>query len=105
MEIAGWVALVLWVLGFVLSTIPAKLSWGVWIDFSEPRTQMTLQVLAACIIFLLLTRWVDHPTFTAVAQLVLSWARLSLNRSAGVVRHPLNPIGTSGSDIIRRFTV
>ena len=101
MEIAGWVALVLWVLGFVLSTIPAKLSWGVWIDFSEPRTQMTLQVLAAGIIFLLLTLcWVDHPTFTAVAQLVLSGLALFLNRSAGVVRHPLNPIGTSGSDII-----
>ncbi len=100
MEITGWVALVLWVLGFVLSTIPAKLSWGVWIDFSEPRTQMTLQVLAAGIIFLLLTRWVDHPAFTAVAQLVLSGLALFLNRNAGVVRHPLNPIGTSGSDII-----
>ena len=100
MQITGWVALVLWVLGFVLSTVPAKLSWGVWIDFSEPRTQMTLQVLAIGIIFLLLTRWVDHPRFTAVAQLALSALALFLNRNAGVVRHPLNPIGGSGSDSI-----
>lgn len=100
MEITGWVALLLWVLGFLLSTIPAKLSWGVWIDFSEPRTQMTLQVLAIGIIFLLLTRWVDHPRFTAVAQLVISVLALFLNRNAGIVRHPLNPIGSSGSDTI-----
>ena len=100
MEITGRVALVLWVLGFVLSMIPAKLSWGVWIDFNEPRTQMTLQVLAIGIIFFLLTRWVNHPRFTAVAQLVLSALAIFLNRNAGIVRHPLNPIGGSGSDSI-----
>ncbi len=100
MQVTGWVALILWVLGFLLSTVPAKLSWGVWIDFNEPRTQMTLQVLAIGIIFLLLTRWVDNPRFTAIAQLVLSGLAIFLNRNAGVIRHPLNPIGTSGTDNI-----
>jgi hypothetical protein len=100
MEITGWVALGLWVAGFMLSTIPAKLSWGVWIDFNEPRTQMTLRVLAVGIIFLAITHWVDHPRFTAVAQIIFSALALYLNRSAGVIRHPLNPIGTAGSDVI-----
>ena len=100
MEISGWVALVLWSVGLLLSIVPAILSWGVWIDFNEPRTQMTLQVLAIGIIFLVLTRWVDHPRFTAIAQLVLSALALFLNRNAGVIRHPLNPIGTSGNDSI-----
>ncbi len=100
MEIAGWMALGLWVTGLLLSTIPAKLSWGVWIDFNEPRTQMTLRVLAVGIAFLVLTRWVDHPRFTAIAQIVFSSLAIFLNRSAGVIRHPLNPIGTSGSDAI-----
>ena len=100
MEITGWVALGLWVAGFLLSTIPAKLSWGVWVDFNEPRTQMTLRVLAVGIIFLALTRWVDHPRFTAIAQIALSALVLFLNRSAGVIRHPLNPIGSAGSATI-----
>lgn len=98
MEITGWVALALWLVGFLLSMIPAKLSWGVWVDFSEPRTQMTLRVLAVGIIFLVLTRWVDHPRFTAGAQIIFSALALFLNRSAGVIRHPLNPIGSAGSD-------
>ena len=100
MEISSWVALALWVAGFLLSTIPAKLSWGVWVDFNEPRTQMTLRVLAVGIAFLVLTRWVDHARFTAIAQIILSVLVLFLNRSAGVIRHPLNPIGSSGSDVI-----
>jgi hypothetical protein len=100
LEITGWMALGLWLAGFLLSTIPAKLSWGVWVDFHEPRTQMTLRVLAVGIIFVALTRWVDHPRFTAGAQLIFSALALYLNRSAGVIRHPLNPIGAAGSDVI-----
>ncbi|HEY52883.1 MAG TPA: hypothetical protein G4N94_05445 [Caldilineae bacterium] len=100
MEITGWMALGLWLAGFLLSMIPAKLSWGVWVDFHEPRTQMTLRVLAVGIIFLALTRWVDHPRFTAGAQIIFSALVLFLNRNAGVIRHPLNPIGSSGSNAI-----
>ena len=95
MQTTGWVALGLWVVGFLLSTIPAKMSWGVWVDFNEPRTQMTLRVLAVGLVFIVLTKWVDHPRFTAIAQIVLSALILFLNRSIGVIRHPLNPIGQS----------
>lgn len=96
MQTTGWMALGLWLAGFLLSTIPAKMSWGVWVDFGEPRTQMTLRVLAVGLVFIVLTKWVDHPRFTAVAQIALSGLILFLNRSTGVIRHPLNPIGQSG---------
>lgn len=96
MQATGGMAVALWLLGFLLSTIPARLSWGVFIDFAEPRTQMTLRVLAVAALFLLLTRWIDHAPFTAAAQLILSAVVLFLNRSTAVVRHPLNPIGQAG---------
>ena len=45
-ESVGWVALGLWLAGFLLSMIPAQMEWGVLVDFAEPRTQLTLRVLA-----------------------------------------------------------
>ncbi len=95
MEITGWSALGFWLAGFVLSMFAARLAWGVWIDFGEPRTQMTLRVLAVGVLFIVLTVWVDHRWFTAIAQLILSALILYLNRSTSVIRHPFNPIGQS----------
>lgn len=100
MEAFGWMALLLWLAGFLLSMIPAKLSWGVLVDFQEPRTQMTLRVLFAGILIVLVTLWVAQPRFSAVAQIVLSAAILFLTRSTAVVRHPLNPIGQADSPAI-----
>jgi len=102
MEVTGWMALGLWLFGFLLSTIPARLSWGVWVDFGEPRTQMTLRILAVGAIFLLLTRWVESPSFTAMAQLIFSAAALYLNRSTALIRHPGNAIATATSASIPR---
>lgn len=99
-EVSGWVALGLWLAGFLLSTFPAKFSWGVWIDFNEPRTQMTLRLLAVGLGFLLLSRWIDHRRFTAAAQIALSATVLFLNRSTAIVRHPLNPIGQADNPAI-----
>ena len=100
MEITGRVAVALWGLGFLLSMIPARLSWGVWIDLGEPRTQMMLRILAVSIVALLLAAWVASPRFTALTQIVLSLAVLYLNRSTGIIRHPNNPIGESPSSMI-----
>ncbi len=93
MEAVGWVAITLWLAGFLLSMIPARLEWGVLVDFAEPRTQMTLRVLGVAIVFVLLTRWVGSRLFTAVAQILLSVVVVVTNRSTALVRHPLNPIG------------
>ncbi|NOZ49085.1 MAG: hypothetical protein GXP37_03430 [Chloroflexi bacterium] len=100
MRVTGWMALGLWAAGFLLSTIPAKLSWGVWVDFHEPRTQMTLRVLAAGILFLLVTLWVNASRFTAIFQIVLSAVLLTLIRQTAVVRHPVNPIAQADTAAI-----
>lgn len=97
---SGQVALGLWFFGFLLSVVPARLSWGVWVDWNEPRTQLTLLVLVAGLIILLLERWVDSRRFEALAQIVFSAVVLVLNRNTAVIRHPFDPIGSATSSTI-----
>lgn len=96
----GQAALGLWLFGFLLSMVPARLSWGVWVDWNEPRTQLTLLVLALGAIILLLGRWVDSRRFDALAQILSSALTLVLNRNTGVIRHPFDPIGGADSSAI-----
>ncbi len=94
------VAFVLWGLGFLISMIPAKIAWGVLVDFGEPRTQMTLRVIAVGAVFLVLSWWIDQPKFTAIALLIFAFILLFLVRSTSLIRHPANPIGESPDRIL-----
>jgi hypothetical protein len=89
----GGAALGLWLVGFLLSLPPARLTWGVWVDWAEPRTQLTLRVLGVGLALMALTFWAGSPRLTAVAQLIFALTVLGLNRQTALVRHPLNPIG------------
>ncbi len=100
MVTVGLIAFLLWALGFVLSMIPARLAWGVFVDFHEPRTQMTLRVLAVGVIFLIIIWWVNQPRFTAVAIIAFAFLLLFLVRSTSLIRHPANPVGESPSPLL-----
>ncbi len=99
-QVTGQVGLGLWLLGFLLSVVPARLSWGVWVDWNEPRTQLTLLVLAVGAVILALVRWVDSRRFAALAQIIFSVVVLVLNRNTAVIRHPFNPIGSANTTTI-----
>jgi len=100
MTIMGVVAFSLWVLGFLISMIPAKIAWGVLVDFGEPRTQMTLRVIAVGVVFLVLVWWINQPKFTAIALIIFAFILLFLVRSTSLIRHPANPIGESPDRIL-----
>ncbi len=89
----GRTALGLWLLGFLLSFPPARLTWGVWVDWAEPRTRLTLQVLGVGLALMALTSWVRSPRLTAATHLLFALTVVALNRQVALVRHPLNPIG------------
>lgn len=94
------VAFALWILGFLISMIPAKLAWGVLVDFSEPRTQMTLRVIAVGVVFFVVVWWINQPKFTAIALIVFAFILLFLVRSTSLMRHPANPISSSPDRIL-----
>ncbi|HHB90555.1 MAG TPA: hypothetical protein ENK60_04535 [Anaerolineae bacterium] len=97
------IAFIWWAAGFVISMVPARIAWGVFVDLNEPRTQMTLRVLAVGAIFLAVAWWVNQPKFTAIAILLFAFILLFLVRTTGLIRHPANPVGESSSQVLPLF--
>ncbi len=91
---AGWA---FWVFHFIVSMPATRLTWGPWIAWGEPRVTMTLQVAAAGLVVMLVSWLLQNIYFTTVANLLFGGAFLLLALRTGVLRHPLDPIGTSPS--------
>lgn len=99
-QVAGLIA---FVTHFALSVIPTHETWGMWIAFDEPRTQMSLQIIGVGIIVVLVRRLVNDDRLSGLANALLGIAVLLLNVRTGVLRHPLNAIGDSTSTAIQGF--
>jgi heme exporter protein C len=96
--LSGWS---FWAAHFIVSMPATRLTWGPWIAWGEPRVTMTLQVLLAGFVVVLITRLVKDLRFTAGAAALLAAAVALLVGQTGVLRHPLDPIGTSPSAVLR----
>jgi hypothetical protein len=87
----------LWIAYALSSMVTTRLAWGEWIAWDEPRVRASVHVLWFSVACLLLVRWMNHPTFTAVANIVAAGAVWFLIKGAGLLRHPFDPIGGSNS--------
>lgn len=96
--VSGWG---FWVAHFIVSMPATRLTWGPWVAWGEPRVTMTLQLMAAGLVVIAITRLVGDARFTALATLLLAVAVLVMAGYTGVIRHPLDPIGTSPSALLR----
>ena len=92
--LSGWI---FWIAHFIVSMPATRLTWGPWIAWGEPRVTMTLQLAAAGLVVILVTRLVNDDRFTSVAAALLAVAVGWLAFATGVIRHPLDPIGSSPS--------
>jgi hypothetical protein len=90
-----------WAAHFIVSMPATRLTWGPWIAWGEPRVTMTLQVLVAGLVVIVITRLLKDARFTAAATLLLAMAIALLIGRTGVLRHPLDPIGSSPSTLFR----
>jgi hypothetical protein len=102
-EAAGLAALGLWVLYVLSSMIVTDLTWGQLIAWNEPRVRATALILGAVIVVTLVTRMVNNLDFTAAANLLMGAVPWVVVHRAGVIRHPVNPIGGSGSAAIQDY--
>ena len=82
---------------FIVSMPATRLTWGPWIAWGEPRVTMTLQLAAAGLVVLLVSRMVGDARFTSASAAALAVAVALMAGRTGVIRHPLDPIGTSPS--------
>ena len=92
--VSGWA---FWVAHFLVSMPATRLTWGPWIAWGEPRVTMTLQLAAAGLVVLLVAWMVKDSRFTAFAAALLDVAVIWMAANTGVLRHPLDPIGSSPS--------
>ena len=90
-------AVILWIVYALTSMISTRLSWGEWIAWEEPRVRASFHVLWFSIACLLLVLWMGNRTFAAFANLLVTVVAWTLIRGASIIRHPFDPIGTSGS--------
>ena len=94
-------ALLFWLLYYGTSMIATYLSWGVWIEWNEPRVQIAIRVIAAAIIFLVLSIWINKRKFTEITNIVMAVIVIYATKSAMNIRHPISPIGDSESIFYR----
>ena len=91
-----------WATHFIASIPATRLTWGPWIAWGEPRVTMTLQVLVAGLVVI-----VDHracsrtPVSPPHRRCSWRWPIALLVGRTGVLRHPLDPIGSSPSTLFR----
>jgi len=96
--ISGWA---FWAAHFLVSMPATRLTWGPWVAWGEPRVTMTLQVLAAGLTVIVVSWMLKDLRFAAAANLLFAIAFVVLATLTGVLRHPLDPIGSSPSTLLR----
>ncbi len=98
LQITAWMT---WVLGFVVSFYPSYVTWGAPVVWAEPRTRMVVNVALIAGVLFLAVRWLDDRRWMAVASLLIALAIPVLLWRTGVIRHPLDPVGTSPSATLK----
>ncbi len=94
-------AVILWVLYALSSAWVTHEAWGQWVAWDEPRTRASVRILVLALAFFAISLWVRKRWFTAVANVVLGTITWILVKTAHLLRHPENPIGTSDHDSYR----
>ena len=89
-------SLVLWIPYLISSTAATLQTWGA-IAWFEPRWLVTLQVSVVAPLAYGVSLVVKKPIVTAVLNVIVAVTIFVLTRSAGLVLHPIDPIGTSGN--------
>ena len=89
-------SLVLWVPYLISSTVATLQTWGA-IAWFEPRWLVTLQVSVVAPLAYGVSLVVKKPIVTAALNAMVAGAVFLLTRSAGLVLHPIDPIGASGN--------
>ena len=92
-----------WVIYLLSSMWVTYAAWGVAIAWGEPRVAATLRVTLAVAVILAVTEIVKSPLLTAAGNALLGVAAIVIIQSAGVIRHPIDPIGASTSAGIQGF--
>jgi hypothetical protein len=99
-------AILVWLVYLISSGIVTYLTWGVVLAWGEPRVQLSLQITFASLLLYVLG-WLLRrlPWLAALGDVILALLVACLLATTGVILHPVNPVGESGSLAIQGFFV
>jgi len=98
-------AVAVWIIYALSSMVSTKMAWGQWIAWDEPRVRSSAYVLGFALVALVLTWWVSDALFTALLNVVTAAVVWYLVKGAGVVRHPIDPLGPSTDGVFRMYAL
>jgi hypothetical protein len=102
-EAASLAALIVWGIYVVSAMIVTGLTWGQLVAWNEPRVRVTGLILVAAVVLFVVARLVNHADFAALVNLLLGIVPWVMVQQADVIRHPVDPIGGSGSTAIQGY--
>lgn len=102
-RVAGLAALLVWIVYSISAMLVTGLTWGQWIAWNEPRVRATAMILLAAAAAAVVVRLVDQRDFTALVNIALGIAPWLVVIRVEAIRHPVNPIGGSGSTAIQGY--
>jgi hypothetical protein len=102
-QAAGAAALAVWFTYALSAVVVTGLTWGQWIAWGEPRVRATGWILIAATALAGVAWLVANRDFSAVVNVVMGVACWVVVRRAEVIRHPVDPIGTTESEAMRVF--
>jgi len=102
-QAAGVAALIVWILYAISAVVVTGLTWGQLVAWNEPRVKVTGLILVAVVLLNAVIWVVNQRDFTAVVNLAMGVVPWAVVRQAGVIRHPVDPIGGSESAAIQGF--
>ena len=89
-------SLLLWLPYLITALISTLQTWGA-IAWFEPRWLVTMQISVIAPLAFIISLVVKNRSITAALNAVVAATIFILTRSAGLVLHPIDPIGTSGN--------
>jgi hypothetical protein len=102
-EAASLAALIVWAVYVISAMAVTGLTWGQLVAWNEPRVRVTGLILVGAVVLYIVARLVDHADFTAVTNLLMGIVPWVMVQQADAIRHPVDPIGGSGSAAIQGF--
>ena len=102
-ESAGLAALIVWIAYVISSMAVTGLTWGQVIAWNEPRVQATGLILLAALVLFIVARLVANGDFTAIVSVLMGIVPWVVVKQAGVIRHPVDPIGGSESAAMQQY--
>jgi hypothetical protein len=96
----GWASLLIFALGVGASLIAQQMSWGA-IVWWEPKTAVSLNLLAVALIILILSSWLNNRRLRGGLHLLLAGLIVASVIYTPRVLHPTDPITASTSAAIQ----